>query len=1000
MAEKALTYRIGADLGSLAREMEKGTAITAAQRRELAALEKQQRAHRQAIGDLGTGMVSFGAAVAFGLGMAGKAAIEWETAFTGVRKTVDGSDKEIAALEGELRQLARTLPATHQEIAAVAEAAGQLGIKRADIAAFTKTMVDLGETTNLTAENAASELAKFMNIMGTSASDVDRLGSALVALGNDGASTEADILSMGLRIAGAGKQIGLTESQVLGFASALSSVGIEAEAGGSSMSTVMIKIAAAVNKGGEAVSTFSEIAGLSADQFSEKFRTDAAGAIILFIQGLGKMQKAGGDVFGVLEDLGLSEIRVRDAMLRAGSASDMFTKSLQVGSSAWAENQALTDEANKRYDTAASKLQVAGNVIKDTLIDIGAKVAPIFVGAAQGASDLARGFDELPGPLKDVVTWVGTAAAGIALFGGAAAIVAPKILGFRENMRGLEATGGAVGKGLGKLGLFLTGPWGAAIGIGVGLLGVLIAALGSTTRHEEELATAGKSVAEALRDQNGAVNEAVRGVAAKAAADQGLLAKAKGLKLELGTVTDAILQQGTSYEDLRTKLQGIIQANVELDTSTGTTIESLNGQGQAAKELLDGIDGLVNGKNAELEKQKDTATATKATTAAQKEQSKSAEDLAKDAEEAAKALDGLLKALNAINDTTLSAREAHRAYLQQLVDTAAALKENGRNLDINTEKGRANLEALDAQAGAANKLAEAAAREAESTGGAAAGAAAMAASLEATRPALIATARQFGMNEKEAIEYTNAVLGIPGTAETFVSTPGSPQALAQLEMVRAKVLNIPPGREVHVGVLDRQAIQQLEALGFRVRTLPDGTVAVTAQTAQAQAQLNSFVSQQRSMSVAVRFHGLNAATIRREALGMAHGGIVSYASGGVEDHRPQIARGVPGMVRVWAEEETDKESYIPWALDRRSGATDVLRTTADGFGFDLVPKRSMQSFGYGGVAGDMGGSAAFWAVNIGVNSADGLVREISRALRVDIQRTAGGDPVRYWRNSP
>jgi TP901 family phage tail tape measure protein len=994
-ATKDLVYRIGADLGDLAREMEKGTKLTAAQKRELAALEKQQRAHRAAIADLGAGMLTFGAAVAFGLGMAGKAAIEWETAFTGVRKTVDGSDKEIAALEGELRQLARTLPATHQEIAAVAEAAGQLGIKRKDIAEFTKTMVDLGETTNLTAETAAEELAKFANIMGTSAKDVDRLGSALVALGNDGASTEADILSMGLRIAGAGKQIGLTEAQVLGFASALSSVGIEAEAGGSSMSTVMIKIAAAVNKGGEAVNTFAEIAGVSADQFSEKFRTDAAGAIIMFIQGLGKMQQAGGDVFGVLSDLGLGEIRVRDAMLRAGSAADMFTKSLQVGSSAWAENTALTDEANKRYDTAASKLQVAGNVIKDTLIDIGAKIAPIFVGAAQGASDMARGFGELPGPLKDIVTWVGTAAAGIALFGGAAAIAAPKLLGFRENMRGLEATGGAVGKGLGKLGLFLTGPWGAAIGIGVGLLGLLMGALGSTTRHEEDLATAGKSVAEAIRDQNGAINQAVRQTAAKAAVNEGLIAHAKSLKIEEGLVTDAVLQQGKSYDDLRTRLQGIMQANVEVDTSTGTTIESLNDQGKAAKELLEGIDGLVNGKNEELQKQKDTAAATKESTNAQKEQSKSAQDLAKDAEEAAKALDGLLKALNAINDTTLSAREAHRAYLQQLVDTAAALKENGKNLDINTEKGRANLEALDAQAGAANKLAEAAAREAESTGGAAAGAAALQASLEATRPALIKTAQQFGMNEKEAIEYTNAVLGIPGTAETLVSTPGSVQAQAQLEMVRNKVRDIPPGKEVNVGVIDAEARRRLEAIGFQTRALPDGDVIVTANTEAAKRELDALARRHVVVNMYVN-PVINQAKLNMEArFRGAYGGIVSYAGGGIEDHRPQIARGQPGMVRVWAEEETDQESYIPWAMDRRQGATSVLATTADGFGYMLVPKTGMVAFGNGGVTGSGGGGGA-WSFNIGVEGTDALTRALSSAIRVDIQRTAGGDPIRYW----
>lgn len=939
--------------------MEEAGASTAAARREMAAMERQQRSHRQAIGELGQGMTTFGVVVAAGLAIAGKAAMDWETAFTGVRKTVDGSDEEIAALEGELRKLARTLPATHEEIAGVAEAAGQLGIKRKDIAEFTKVMVDLGNTTNLTAEEAATDLAKFSNIMGTSASDVDRLGATLVALGNDGASTEKDIISMALRIAGAGHQIGLTESQVLAFASALSSVGIEAEAGGSSMSTVMIKIAAAVAHGGDAVKEFSDVAGVSADEFTQKFQTDAAGAVISFIQGLGKMQKAGGDVFGVLSELGLSDIRVRDAMLRAGAASDMFTKSLTVGSSAWAENSALTAEADKRYQTAASKLQVAGNQIKDALIDVGAKVAPIFAGIAQGGSDIARGFQELPGPLKDVVTWVGVAAGGLGLFGGAAAMVAPKIMDFRDKMRALEATGGAVGKGLGKVGLFLSGPWGAALGIGAGLLALFAGASGAASRRQEALAEAGKNVADALRDQNGVVNESVRKVAAKEAQDKGLLSTARDLGIGMGTVTDAILGQGGAYDEVKAKLQGIIAAGTqEINTGEGL-VTTMTDQAIVAKDMSEKLDGLVGGKNAELDATKNVDQASKEATVTQKEHVKSTEELTKEAEAAGKAMDELVKALNGMNNTTLSFREAQRAYVQQIIDTKAALKENGKTLDINTEKGRKNLDALDGQAKAANTLAEAAAREAESTGGAAAGAAALTASLQASRPELIEQAKKFGMNQRQAEDYANAVLAIPATAATDVLTPGAEAALAKLQMIRDKVLAVPPNKEVNVGVLDQNAIHELEGLGLKVRTLPDGTVVVTAPTKEAQKKLDDFVNQHPQINVAVNpIVKFGSAKLAKEALGLnAYGNIVhSYAAGGFENHRPQIAHAKAGTVRVWAEPETGAESYIPWAMDRRPRATGILAATANGFGYDLVPQAWSMVQGAGRPA--QGGSPA------------------------------------------
>jgi len=962
VAQKRLEYKIGADISELRREMEASGSMTRKLKRELSEMEAQQKQHRQTLVGLGQGFATFGTLAVVGLGVAAKAAMDWETAWTGVRKTVDGSDAEMAALEGELRKMARSLPATHKEIAAVAEAAGQLGIKRDDIAKFTKTMIDLGNTTNLTAEEAATGLAKFSNIMGTSAKDVDRLGSSLVALGNDGASTEKDILEMALRIAGAGKTIGLAESDVLGLASALSSVGITAEGGGSSISTTMVKIASSVQMGGGALRAFAKVAGVSGDEFAKKFRDDAAGAVIMFIQGLGRMQKSGENVFQTLDDLGLNTNEVRDTLLRASGASDMFTKSLRVGSSAWAENTALAEEANKRYETSASKLQVAGNQIKDALIDVGATVGPVFAGAAQSAADLVRFWQELPGPLKEVVTWVGLATAGITLFGGAALIAVPKILMFRESMRTMVATGGAMSGVLGKFGLFMSGPWGAALGVGVGLLAAFGIASGGASRKQEELAGDLRSVAAALREQNGVANQSIRLSIAKTLQDQkinvgqqGLIAVADKLGLAQGALTDAVLNQGNAYDEVRGKLKALIEAGTT-EPISGSGMKHMSTQAKEAQQLLWMLDRLRGTFGEQVRLENEVAGAAKGATGEQKKQAEATEQTAVQAKEAADALNGLITALDKLNGTTLTYRAAHRDYLEQLKETGEVLAKNGKGLDEYTPKGRENAAALDAQAKAAGDLAEAAAREAESTGGAAAGAAALTASLNATRPALVKQAEAFGMNKTEADAYVDKVLA--NIAANSGLVPSLQMVQGELIRVKNAVNGIPPDKKVNVGVLSQEAMQKLRDLGYTVNSLPDGSVEVSGNTWQAHNDLGNLINtiNRSTASVSVNLR-VNTAAVNKEirylqGLTSAHGNIVSFAGGGIEDHRPQVVTARPGTVRVWAEPETDKESYIPWAMDRRARATGILATTADGFGYALVPKSQMvRTFAQGGMTG-------------------------------------------------
>ena len=310
-------------------------------------------------------LLAAGAAATLAGSWALNAGSNFESAFAGVEKTVDGTEKELEALEEQIRRMSKEKPLTASELAEIAESAGQLGIQIPNIVGFTGVMADLSVATNLAREEGASQLAKFANITGMVQDKFGNLGSTVVDLGNHMATTEADIMNMGMRLAGAGTQVGMSEADIMGLAASLSSVGIEAEAGGSAMSKVMIQMQLAVEKGGGALGSFAKVANMSTANFKKAFKQDAAGAITAFISGLGDTERLGKSAIAVLDDMEIKEVRLRDTLLRAAGASGTFSGAIAMANKAFEENTALSKEAEKRYATFESRVDMVGNRIND-----------------------------------------------------------------------------------------------------------------------------------------------------------------------------------------------------------------------------------------------------------------------------------------------------------------------------------------------------------------------------------------------------------------------------------------------------------------------------------------------------------------------------------------------------------------------------------------------------------------------------------------------------------
>ena len=336
-------------------------------------------------------------------GLAIRESMKFSSAFAGVRKTIDATEPEFAKLRQGIRDMAKEIPASREAIAGVAEAAGQLGIENENILSFTRTMIDMGESTNLAADEAATALARFGNITGMEQTNFDRLGSSIVALGNNMATTEAEVVNFGMRIAGAGAQVGMSEADIMGLSAAFSSVGISAEAGGTALSKTMINIEASVQKGGKQLRLWAETAGMSAAEFKQAWEKDSAGALTAVVKGLGEMEKQGGSTLGQLEKLGITEVRQRDALLRAAGAGDLLSDALKISGDAWQENGALAEEAGRRYETPESRMAIMKNRASDMGITIGDELTPSFLRLMEDATRLAERFGNLTDGQQDFI---------------------------------------------------------------------------------------------------------------------------------------------------------------------------------------------------------------------------------------------------------------------------------------------------------------------------------------------------------------------------------------------------------------------------------------------------------------------------------------------------------------------------------------------------------------------------------------------------------------------
>lgn len=504
-----------------------------------------------------------------------QASMDFESAMTGVAKTTDLTDEELADMSDAIKAMSTEIPATTTDIAAVAEAAGQLGIQKDALLDFTRVMTMLGTATNMTAEDAATALARFANITGMSADNYDRLGAVIVDLGNNFATTESEITQMGTRLASGGRLAGLTEPQIMALAAAMSSVGIEAEAGGTAMTQTLNAIEKAVANGEDALQGFADVAGMSADEFAQTWSTDALDALTAFIRGLGTLDERGESAVLVLEDLGLKGIRQGNMLKSLALAADQMDSAVQTANTAWDENIALTNEANKRYATTQSKLDMMQNAYNNLKVAVGDAFAPALRDVYDAGTDvlnvLGAFVQENPALVKGVATFTGVV--------GGATVALTAYAAISKVIKALD------------MATLFAGPAGAIM-LGVTAVAALaagIVALSEASRNDgvpsvRELTEAARELDSAMNDAKAACSDTVTTTEASANVASNYIDRLD----ELNALSELSAEQQREYHGILVMLTQTVPElanfiDLETDTINGGT-EALRANTQAWKD--------------------------------------------------------------------------------------------------------------------------------------------------------------------------------------------------------------------------------------------------------------------------------------------------------------------------------------------------------------------------------------------------------------------------------
>ena len=815
MAARTVAVRLTAEVGSYITGLKNASAAT----RDLGSqVAKEAKDNRAAWTEVGQGMLAFGAAAGVAVGLAVKSFADFDEQMSAVQAATHETADNMRLLRDAALEAGAKTAFSASEAAQGIEELAKAGVStEAILNGGLNGALDLAAAGALGVGEAAEIAATAMTQFRLDGGKVPHVADLLSAAAG---KAQGSVQDMGMALKQSGlvaAQTGLSIEETTTALAAFASAGLLGSDAGTSLKTMLQRL---TPQSDEAAKLMREL-GINA--------YDAAGQFVGLEAFAGNLQTSLANLTDEQRNSAMATIFGSDAVRAAAVLYEQGARGVAEWSDRVNDAGYAAETAATRLDNLSGDIEAFKGSLETALIGAGSGANGALRGLVQGATDVVNAFNALPGPVQQGVVVVGALASAVSLAGGAFLVAVPKVVAFKAALGEMGPATQRVGRGFTAMAGALTGPLGGALAVGAVALGIYGASRAKAKAQVEEFT-------EAIKADSGAIGENARALAARELEQKGALRAAERFGISLETVTQAALGDVAAMDQLRAvqaeyadiaenatlranQQGGVLDENAIKAIDAAAAADTLVGQ---VDKLAAATEGGVASARRQAEALGQQAGAAQGAAEAQEGFGSAVLDANGQVIDQKEALDDLIGSFRDLSDLVLALNDAERGF-EAAVDAAAeAVAKNGRTLDINTEAGRDNAEALDAIAGAANDVAEEMLNSGRPIDE-------VRAKIEQQRQRLYDAARQFGLTEEQARKYVDQVLRIPPARATNV-TANTSQAVPALDQVQAR-LALLRDRNVVVTVTTR-----------RQDLMPDGSFRISGLTGPGGVATGGYIS--------------------------------------------------------------------------------------------------------------------------------------------------------------